>query len=154
MDSIFPMRLATGVLCFATILSAACAPNAPTPSTATAADLEFCLSETNRYRAMANRTAVEPSTQLDEYTAAAAQYDGIRHIAHAYSDAIHPPAGFVRVENEIPWWPVATYGTVRTVLRQGIAAMWAQGPSGGHYQNLTHASVTQLGCGSMLGTAR
>jgi hypothetical protein len=32
------------------------------------------------------------------------------------------------------------------VIQQGLAMMWAEGPGGGHYENM-RGSYTQLGCG-------
>jgi hypothetical protein len=57
----------------------------------------------------------------------------------------------LRFENEIPWWPLATYRTVRAVIRDGIAAMWAEGPGGAHYQSMTSTSVSLFGCGAYVG---
>ena len=100
---------------------------------------------------MLSRPALEQSAALDEYAATAAEYDGSRHTAHAYANSTDFSGGFVRFENEIPWWSLRLYGTVRAVIRQGIATMWAQGPSGEHYQSMMHPAVTQFGCGVYLG---
>ena len=100
---------------------------------------------------MANRAALQQSAALDEYAATAAEYDGTRHTAHAYSNSTNFSGGFVRHENEIPWWSLRIYGSIRAVIRQGIATMWAQGPTGEHYQGLTHPAMTQFGCGVFQG---
>jgi hypothetical protein len=49
-------------------------------------------------------------------------------------------------ENELPWWPLGRFRTVQDVMRQGIAEMWAEGPGGGHYENLK-GPYTEMGCG-------
>ena len=121
-------------------------PGAP-DSAAAVADLRFCVTETNRYRVMVNRAEVEQSSTLETYAAIAAEYDGSRHTAHGYSNLRNHDGAFARLENEILWWPLANYGSVRAVIRQGIAAMWAEGPNGVHYTVLTDANTTQMGCG-------
>ncbi len=141
-------RTAIIVVGLAAIWLTACAPTAPEALIVSTADLDFCRSEVNRYRAMLSRAALEQSPLLDQYAAAAAEYDGVRHIAHAYSNDTRPSASLLRFENEIPWWPTARSGSVRAVIREGIAAMWAEGPNGSHYQAMTNATVTQIGCGA------
>lgn len=138
----------TLVVGLATIWLTACAPLAPDRMVVTDADLDFCRSEVNRYRATLGLSALAQSALLDQYAAAAAEYDGTRHIAHAYSSDTHPSASLLRFENEIPWWPIAHSGSVRAVIREGLATMWAQGPSGVHYQAMTNATLTQAGCGA------
>jgi uncharacterized protein YkwD len=136
-----------------TTLIAACGvnvPNAPASPTAVA-DLRFCVLETNRYRAMADRAPIEQSSTLETYAAEAAEYDGTRHTAHGYSNLRNRDGAFARQENEILWWPLVNYGSVRAVMRQGIAAMWAEGPTGGHYKVLTDPNTTLIGCGVYVG---
>jgi hypothetical protein len=136
-----------------TILFGGCGvstPGAP-DSAAAVADLRFCVTETNRYRAMVNRAEIEQSSALETYAGIAAEYDGSRHTAHGYSNLRNHDGAFARLENEILWWPLVNYGSVRAVIRQGIAAMWAEGPNGGHYNVLTDANTTQMGCGVYVG---
>jgi hypothetical protein len=147
------VRATIMVVGLATIWLTACAPSAPDPLIVSAADLDFCRSEITRYRAMVPRSALEQSPLLDQYAAAAAEYDGVRHAAHAYSNDTRPSPSLLRFENEIPWWPVARSGSVRAIIREGIAAMWAEGPSGAHYQAMTNATVTQMGCGAYVGNS-
>jgi hypothetical protein len=125
-------------------------PNAP-DSPEALADLRFCVLETNRYRAMVNRPEIEQSSTLETYAAIAAEYDGTRHMAHAYANLRNRDGAFARLENEILWWPLVTYGSVRKVIRQGIAAMWAEGPTGSHYKALTDANTRLMGCGVFVG---
>jgi uncharacterized protein YkwD len=135
------------------ILIAGCGasePHAPDSPTALA-DLRFCVLETNRYRAMVNRAPLEQSSTLEAYAADAAEYDGTRHTAHGYSNLRNRDGAFARLENEILWWPLVNYGNVRAVIRQGIAAMWAEGPAGGHYKVLVDPSTTLMGCGVYVG---
>ena len=49
-------------------------------------------------------------------------------------------------ENEIPRWPLDYAGSVTATIKKGIADMWAEGPGGGHYENMK-GDYTELGCG-------
>jgi len=135
--------LLTASLMVACGLNQPAAPDSPTM----VADLRFCVLETNRYRAMANRAPIEQSSTLEIYAAEAAEYDGSRHTAHGFSNLRNRDGAFARLENEILWWPLVNYGNVRAVIREGIASMWAQGPTGSHYNALTDPNTTLLGCG-------
>ena len=96
---------------------------------------------------MVNLAPIEQSSTLETYSAEAAEYDGSRHTAHGYSNLKNRDGAFARLENEILWWPLVNYGSVRAVMRQGIAGMWAEGPAGAHYQVLTDRNATLMGCG-------
>lgn len=117
---------------------------APTlPTSATGADLQFCVDETNRYRAGISKPPLARSFDLEVIANTAARVDGTAHAGHSYSQSI-PTRTWA--ENELPWWPLAQFVTVHAVLEAGIAGMWAEGPSGGHYQNIV-SNVAGLGCG-------
>jgi uncharacterized protein YkwD len=119
-------------------------PSAPTPgpSADLASELVFCVDETNRYRTSVNRPPLGRSGTLETYAAAGAQQDGVAHVAHQHFTTTNG-GGIALAENEIPWWGSSS---VHTVIQQGLAVMWAEGPSGGHYQNIV-GPYTQLGCG-------
>lgn len=125
------------------------APSAPTTSTSgsgaarRAADLEFCVEETNRYRAMAGVAAVSESAEVEAYAARAARSDHATRQAHGYTGGPEGPrAAFA--ENEAVRWPLAT--TERAVIERALAAFWSEGPGGGHYENMRGA-WQQVGCG-------
>jgi len=120
---------------------------APLPTQATSADLAYCVSETNRDRAIVGKPALHESASLESFAAAAAQSDAQSRSPHGYAKT---HASGTWAENEIPWWPLASYGTVQAVMTQGIAQMWAEGPTGGHYQNIV-GPYSQLGCGVYIG---
>ena len=42
--------------------------------------------------------------------------------------------------------PLDYAGGVEPTIRQGLADMWAEGPGGGHYENM-RGEYTELGCG-------
>lgn len=128
-------------------------PSSPTPtptlpSGVTAADLAFCVQETNRYRAMVGDRSVTESAALETYAADGARIDATAQTPHSHFLSTNG-GGVAFAENEIPWWPLASYGTVQAVMQQGLAMMWAEGPSGGHYQNLV-GPYTETGCGVYL----
>ena len=105
-------------------------------------ELSFCVSETNRYRATLGLPALSRSGNLETYAAAGAREDGLAHVAHQHFRSTNG-GGVARAENEIPWW---TGTSVRTVMQQGLAGMWAEGPGGGHYENM-RGPYTLVGCG-------
>jgi len=57
-------------------------------------------------------------------------------VAHQYVKNTNFGSGLVRVENEVLWWPLATYGTVRKVVESGLAEMWREGAAGVHHRNM------------------
>jgi len=115
------------------------------PASATAADLQYCVSETNRYRAPVGAPALARSSTIEGYAAEGARLDGLAHVAHSHFKSTNG-GGVAFAENEIPWWPLGQFGAVQAVMVQGIAQMWAEGPGGGHYDNIK-GPYTQLGCG-------
>lgn len=105
-------------------------------------DLGFCVAETNRCRAMLGLPALTRSSELEAYAATGARQDGLAHRAHLHYKSANLAAKGI-AENELPWWPGPS---VRSVIEKGIATMWAEGPGGGHYENI-RGPYSQLGCG-------
>jgi hypothetical protein len=151
------------VICLVTVLGASCGPwtgykpgpgdegyggvtptpsPSPLPTDATAADLTFCVSETNRYRAMVGLTDLLESAPLEGYAKTAAASDGMSGTLHGYS-MTH---GIPYAENELLRWPLSQYGTVQAVIREGLSEMWAEGTDGEHFQNII-GPWTGVGCG-------
>ena len=110
-----------------------------------AGDLDFCVAETNDYRASIGRSALVQSAVLESYAAAAAPHDGSARAVHQYFHRTRG-GGVAFAENQLPWWPLAQYGSVREVIRHGMAMMWAEGRGGGHYDNIV-GRYTEVGCG-------
>lgn len=46
-------------------------------------------------------------------------------------------------QNECPGWP----GPDSSMVPRCLAQMWAEGPGGGHYDNMTSARATKVACG-------
>jgi uncharacterized protein YkwD len=118
-------------------------PEPPSPPASTLeTDLVFCVAETNRYRAKLGVPPLARSTDLEAIAAAGARQDGLAHQAHQhYKSANLATKGIA--ENELPWWPGSS---ARSVIERGLASMWAEGPGGGHYENI-RGPYSQLGCG-------
>jgi hypothetical protein len=110
-----------------------------------ASDLAFCVEETNRYRATIGLSPLRRSDALEAYAADGARIDHESGEPHKhFLDT--GGGGIAFAENEIPRWPLAGFGTVRAIITQGLADMWAEGPGGGHHDNMA-TSQPALGCG-------
>jgi uncharacterized protein YkwD len=128
--------------------TAATSPAAPTVPNGTShpAEQAQCVAFTNAYRATLQLPPYSRASALDTFATAAAQNDGQSHMAHQYFYATNG-GGFSHSENMIPWWPLDQYRTIEQILRTGIAQMWAEGPGGGHYENMRSTSYRTMGCG-------
>ena len=106
----------------------------------------FCVEEVNRYRASVGVAPLTRSGRIDEFSSDAAHVDGEAHQAHTYFLMTNGGNGTARAENVIPWWKASQYGSVRTIVKKGLATMWAEGPGGSHYENMK-GNYSQMGCG-------
>jgi uncharacterized protein YkwD len=150
-------RLATLVVASAfAALTAACAASPTSPSSAGTSDSSawngninasqtLCVDEVNKYRASVGLAPVSRSTELESFGAQAAEYDGKLGVPHSYFRVTNG-GGISKAENELLLWKGYS---VDQVIREGIARMWAEGPGGGHYENLV-GNYTQVGCGIWL----
>jgi uncharacterized protein YkwD len=111
-----------------------------------AASTAYCVEEVNRLRATVGAPPLTRSERIDGFSNDAAHVDGEAHQAHTYFRMTNGGNGTARAENVIPWWKASQYGSVRTIIRQGLAMMWAEGPGGSHYENMK-GSYTEMGCG-------
>jgi uncharacterized protein YkwD len=120
-------------------------PSAPAGAlTVSADDLAFCVSESNRYRAMAGVPPLAASSALETSAATAAQADHLSGVPHGWVRASGQPLA----ENQSPRVPLASVGrTARGLITRGLSLIWAEGPGGGHYEILRSTRYTQLGCG-------
>jgi hypothetical protein len=92
--------------------------------------VSFCTDEINRYRAKAGVAPLERSPALDGFSSLAAEHDGKSRVPHQYFKMTNG-GGVAMAENQLLLWKGYT---VSEVIRQGLAQMWAEGPSGSHYQ--------------------
>jgi hypothetical protein len=112
----------------------------------TAADLAFCVADVNRYRAMANRPALTESAALETFASTSALADAASGVAHSHFTSING-GGISAAENELLSSPLSFSPTPKDAISNLDGISWAEGPGGGHYQNLT-GGYTQVGCGT------
>jgi hypothetical protein len=124
------------------------APDSTTDSfsAGSASDAAFCVSEINRLRATLGARSLSPSPNVESFSATAAQVDSAAHQEHKHFFETNGGGGMVGAENEIPWWNLSDWGTVQAVIQRGLAAHWAEGPGGIHYDNMT-GGFTTVACG-------
>lgn len=110
---------------------------------------QFCVTETNRYRAMEGRPAVRHSPELEAYANKGAKIDheGSPHEHFSSTGG----GGIAFAENECPRWSLQqTGGDLQALVGACIAAFYAEGPgsgpSHGHYNNMM-GNYDTLGCG-------
>jgi uncharacterized protein YkwD len=121
-------------------------PASPSGSTTapTTDALAFCVTETNRYRALVNSPPVARSSALEAHAALAAAADAASGRAHGYFVDSRAGNGLVAAENE--FFDGSQFPT-QAVMQRGLANFWSEGPAGGHYQTMASSALTQVGCG-------
>ncbi|MHC5009553.1 MAG: CAP domain-containing protein [Planctomycetota bacterium] len=137
-----------------------------TGATITDADLDFNLAQLNALRATVGAPAlsgrVMATEHLDAFALGASVQLMTDHVPHgAFVAAVGAgtlcmplPAGqgFVcpAAENQGDpnGWPPAS--TVQEQISQILAAMWAEGPGGPHYDTIANPAYTQVGIGLVL----
>jgi len=109
--------------------------------------LQHCVDDINSYRAMIDLPPYARSSALEAFAATGAQSDSQTGEAHGHFISTNGGDGIASAENEIPGWPLSQYGSTTAVVDQGMQMMWAEGPGGGHYENMASTQYTQVGCG-------
>jgi hypothetical protein len=112
---------------------------------------EFCVTESNKYRAGGGVPAVTRSTQLETYADMGAQvdYNGSPHQHFSSTSG----GGIAFAENECPHWDLSFGGgDEKALIAACIKAFFDEGPGSdfgthGHYINLMNAQYRTLGCG-------
>ena len=89
--------------------------------------------------------ALERSKALEAYAATSARVDARSRVPHQHFEKTDG-GGIAMAETLIPWWPLSRYGSVREIVRRGLARMWAEGRGGGHYDIIV-GKYAELGCG-------
>src|SRR6266508_2443398 len=90
------------VLAFVVLASACGDDPPPEPQIADNADLQLCLDETNRYRAMDGRPPIERSGALEQYAAVGAALDTEQERAHGHFGDTAGGNGLAYAENACP----------------------------------------------------
>jgi uncharacterized protein YkwD len=127
-------------------------PPSPTtssgPTVATAADLVFCVNETNQYRQINGRPEVTRSAALEAFAAEGAKEDAASTAAHQHFVRTNG-GGIAFAENELHRVSVSFFKSTQDAIAQSLSGFLSEGPGGGHYQNLM-GNYTQVGCGVFL----
>jgi len=107
--------------------------------TVTDADLTFCVSETNRYRAMQTRSALSRTSTLDAYASDGARIDQQANVPHQHFISANG-GGVALAENE---QTAATSNSITTqsAMASMLSFFYSEGPGGGHYQNMMAGGV-------------
>jgi uncharacterized protein YkwD len=116
--------------------------------TSTTDALQHCVDVINSYRAQISVPAYARSSSLEAFAATGAQSDSQTGEAHGHFVSTNGGNGIAYAENEVPGWPLDQYGSITDVIDQGMQMMWAEGPGGGHYDNMASTDYTQAGCGT------
>jgi hypothetical protein len=111
---------------------------------------QFCVQETNRYRAMNGKPALTESMQLETFadTGAMVDFNGSPHQHFMSTNG----GGIAFAENECPHWNLGqSGGDMKSLVGMCIAAFYSEGPgtdysTHGHYINMMGPYAT-LGCG-------
>lgn len=138
------LRLLAALTLALGLAGCAASPAAPTEVSAAtvAGNVQLCVDEINRYRASIGRPALSRSDALDQFAARAAEHDhgvGVPHQLFKNTNG----GGVATAETELLHW---TNLSLRNVIKEGLAGMWAVGPGGEHYSILA-GNYTQVGCG-------
>ena len=116
-------------------------PTPTTPSTTTdpyAVARDFCAQRINQYRATLGRSALARVPNAEYCTDRQCVSDSQTQSAHGAFSACNEFA-----QNECPGWP----GPLSNVLPTCLDSMWAEGPGGGHYENMASPTYQYVACG-------
>jgi Cysteine-rich secretory protein family len=118
----------------AAALLAACGGHPPlTPA-------ELCVDYVNQLRATKGLAPLARWTANEACADAQAASDSQTNVAHGAFGSCPNMA-----QNECPGWPALTGSS--GIVPGCLDMMWAEGPTGGHYQNMTRAGYTMVSCG-------
>ncbi len=106
------------------------------PGDATAAQL--CVDTINAYRAKVGQPPYARWDAEESCASDQAKSDSASSVAHGAFTKCGEHA-----QNECPGWG----GPPETMITACLAAMWKEGPGGGHYDNMSSASSTKVACG-------
>ena len=97
-----------------------------------------CVQKINDYRATLQLPPLTQYFAKEVCTDGEAKSDGMSGTAHGAFGTCGETA-----QNECPGWP----GPPATLIVDCLAQMWAEGPGGGHYENMRTTSRTKVSCG-------
>ena len=96
------------------------------------------MQKINAYRATLGRPPLVQWTAEETCTDGEAKSDSESGTAHGAFGSCSEHA-----QDECPGWP----GPPGTLIVNCLAQMWAEGPGGGHYENMASTSSTKVSCG-------
>ncbi len=99
---------------------------------------QTCVDTINQYRATLGLPAYARWTSGESCVDGQAQADSQSGTAHS---AFGQCGEFA--QNECPGWP----GPPASMIGSCLQMMWAEGPGGGHYDNMSSTQYTQVACG-------
>jgi uncharacterized protein YkwD len=99
---------------------------------------QTCVDTINKYRASLGLPPYARWSDAESCTAGEAQKDAASMQAHSAFPSCNEFA-----QNECPGWP----GPPESMITQCLELMWMEGPGGGHYDNMTSKTYTQVSCG-------
>jgi uncharacterized protein YkwD len=127
-----------------------------TPVQGTAAQ-EYNLARLNHYRGLVGAPALVLDAQLNAFATQGSQELLQNHVPHGHfanasnAGTLFTTDGFqgyaAENQGDPGGWPP---GTIEAQIDQILAAMWAEGPGGGHYENMIRASLRRVGIGLVL----
>jgi hypothetical protein len=103
-----------------------------------ASEQEKCVDIINQYRATKGLRALSRWETEEDCSDGEAESDSKSGDAHGAFTTCGEMA-----QNECPGFP----GSVSKNLPECLADMWAEGPGGGHYDNMTSTKYTKVACG-------
>jgi uncharacterized protein YkwD len=114
-----------------------------------AAGRKACLDTVNALRKLVGLAPVAESAALVAFADSGAHYDSDRGAAHGHFGT-QGRTLVADAENELPGWDYG--GSLAAIVQAGTQMMWAEGPGGGHYENIkgNHAF---MGCGFYVNAA-
>jgi hypothetical protein len=112
----------------------------PPPPGAYEAERQACVAHVNALRATVGLPPLARWTGNEACADGQARSDSETGVAHG---AFGSCPGWA--QNECPGWRALTGGN--GIVPGCLDMMWAEGPGGGHYDNMTRAGYTQIACG-------
>jgi uncharacterized protein YkwD len=117
---------------------------------------QYNLDRLNAYRAQVGSPALVMDTQLNTFATAGSQQLQNDHDPHAHfnqadlAGTLFTTDGFVDTAGENQgdpngWFPMP--GGINAQIDAILASMWAEGPGGGHYDNMVNPAFTRVGIG-------
>ena len=110
------------------------------------AEQQLCVDYLNDLRASVDEPPLERSAELETCATKAAIEDSRTGEPHGHFIRTAGCGYTAYAENEVPGWSLSMHGSVEDVIRVSADAMFAEGPGGGHYDNIT-GGYTRVGCG-------